>query len=78
MKSAGDEAERLGCGLEADAGAFAGRRKDFVDQVFTRGREEDSEPVALRERVNLYDSCSSVGVDGGVLAEASASNWRDR
>jgi hypothetical protein len=77
MKSAGDESERLGRALVADPLGFDGRRKDFVDQVCTRGSEDDSEPVALRERVNLSvmnESCSVVGVDGGVLADASASN----
>lgn len=79
MKSAGDERERLGraLGAEADPEGLEGRRKDLVDQVFTREREEDSEPVALRERGTLSvmnESCSVVGVDGGVRADASASN----
>lgn len=80
MKSAGDERDRLGRAFET---GVDGRRNDFVDQVCTRGREE-SEPVARRERARLSpvkamnDSCSLVGVDGGVLAAASASNCRER
>ena len=73
MKSEGDEYDRFVGVPGLDGGE---KRKDFVDQVFTRGSGL-SEPEFLRRRPLLYVWRSFVGVDGGVL-DATTSNWRDR
>lgn len=71
MKPAGDEYERIGEGREVGA-----KRKDLVDQVFTRCKGV-SDPEALR-LLPMNVACSEVGVDGGVFADANTSNWRER
>jgi hypothetical protein len=72
--NAGEEDDRFGVVLDGLGGG--GKSKDFVDQVLTRWRGR-SEPVSFR-RSPINEGRSVVGVEGGVLAEANTSNWRER
>lgn len=71
--NAGEENVRFGAVLDGLGGG--GKRNDFVDQVLMRWRGR-SEPPFRRSPIN--EERSVVGVEGGVLAEANTSNWRER
>lgn len=75
MKSAGDENERLG-GEDFEKSGGGGKRKDLVDQVFTRFNDESELPPCCDPGYGLEtkEDDSEVGVDGGVRAEANTSN----
>jgi hypothetical protein len=81
MKSAGDEYERLGFDRCSGGWWDGGKRKDFVDHVFTRLRDVFDVPSGckLRTPPSVRKKLrSSEGVDGGALGEANTSNWRER
>lgn len=80
-KSAGDEYERLGFDRCSGDWCGGGKRKDFVDQVFTRLRDVFDVPSGckLRTPPSVRKKLrSSDGVDGGARGEANTSNWRER
>lgn len=80
-KSAGDELDRFGADWLVVLGLGGAKRKDFVDQVFTRLREVSEVPSSCKPRLPpsaRKPLLSVVGVDGGVRGEANTSNWCER